>query len=357
MPIRVQGASRDSNNHAEKKRRMRESYRTAGRTDQDLIRDAIDEYVRQHGDQVVEPTTTRPHLKRKTAAGVNAQAREKELLKVLGPFVEGIRARLFGTKHRKPGTPPCADLAAAAAWIADQVPKEPAKVNRQKFSRLMARAEKLVDAMNAEWPGGGRALVINPTRRLQYLTQADGKKRVLDSVETYRGTPLGDFHDWVWAVASVAQFSEPDIVAYVLTGRRPSLRSVNVHFRYDEFPPGAARPVISRRRVILDLDWRDVTYVHFRRVYQELRGLLGTSRKKARSEKLIWLLRRVARHGEPPSPYDRAYWERIQGEDPWEREDDAGRVLGWRAYAEMYQRHLRSMPKASHVRRGGARKG
>jgi hypothetical protein len=247
------------------------------------------------------------------------RVRSERLRQQVEAWVEGVRTALF-----RQASPPFASPRAAIDWLEREVRRlyESIEASARALSQPVwdqalkasprsgtpgtrATAQRiacLLEAIKA-----GKAMVLSPAKHLGLSPSELWDKGARD--------PVFQVRRQVKAMALATGFTEPDLVAYLLAGIRPTLAPATIAVQpiVTQLPAPLRGGEIRRIQVTIELHARDLSYAEHRALFQQLRQELDLVRTRGLTEEDRRFLQLAEHLGPPPSgPGSGAYWERFQ---------------------------------------------
>jgi hypothetical protein len=258
-------------------------------------------------------------VKRKTAAlpdTITARITASHRVSILDPWVKAQRVSLFGTTDL-----PFKSAKAAGEWLQAEAAKGPVAVATDGRLKTLAYRDWGLD--DSVWIGApdGPWFPSSPVQDAGDHERSGGQRRGGASVCVVAGSPVERLADATREMALASGFSQAQLVALVLCGTRPRLRSPRVVIQYRTHHPDLAlgehptsQPLYTRR-VVLETEDCDFLPDTVKRLYQRARRLLGSAKSKPfddEDERLQRIVRK--RGGLPAKPYALAFWEEVAAE-------------------------------------------
>jgi hypothetical protein len=230
---------------------------------------------------------------RLTPHTTDMEAQSAERARAIFSRVQQVRQQLFGTEQ-----PPFGSQADAERWLEEEA-------TRQVRSDEIASLRTEIQGMMGKWArltGGhlGFGLNVLPFARQDRIDKitikSPGALAVLET-ETRR-------------MANATGFSQPSVVAYVLTDVTPILAPYTVSLSVpllNEFD-------VLHIPIIITYNKRDITDTEIREMRREIRQLWNSEKEKRLGDHALILRDIVEECGPEPEKGKMAYWQRIKQE-------------------------------------------
>ena len=192
--------------------------------------------------------------------------------------MEQLRQELFGSRQ-----PPFRSYEDATEWIV-KAGESQDNLSSEERQRRQELRQEIFDNLR-EWSqltGDEVQLFPGRKRNLPFIKRANGALW-LDEYHVRPGFPLAKLEEVSRRLATLTSFSPHSVVSYILIGKEPLLKSVDLHFQ----PYGSDVFGMLGVRATIEINTPDVTDKQIRAIRGEMREVWGKTRTKLPLKRIL----------------------------------------------------------------------